>query len=50
MRGAGPSIPATPTISALSTPTAAPTTTTRIIPMAWPPDFTRPENGLGQMQ
>uniref|UniRef100_A0AAU8B8X0 Uncharacterized protein n=1 Tax=Dulem virus 34 TaxID=3145752 RepID=A0AAU8B8X0_9CAUD len=36
-----PSIPATPTISALSTPTARPTIATRTIPAAWPPDFTK---------
>nr|DAK69018.1 MAG TPA: hypothetical protein [Caudoviricetes sp.] len=39
MRGAVPSIRATTTISALSTPTAAPTITTPIIPGRWPPDF-----------
>ena len=39
MRGAVPSIRATTTISALSTPTAAPTITTPTIPGRWPPDF-----------
>ena len=42
MPGAVPSMPATPTISALSIRTAAPTTTTRTIPGGWPPDFTSP--------
>nr|DAI35174.1 MAG TPA: hypothetical protein [Caudoviricetes sp.] len=42
MRGAGPSMRRTRTISALSTPTATPTTTTRTIPGPWPPDFTTP--------
>nr|DAJ04488.1 MAG TPA: hypothetical protein [Caudoviricetes sp.]DAP30756.1 MAG TPA: hypothetical protein [Caudoviricetes sp.]DAR93054.1 MAG TPA: hypothetical protein [Caudoviricetes sp.] len=39
MRGAGPSMRRTATISALSIRTARPTTTTPTIQGPWPPDF-----------
>nr|DAO33951.1 MAG TPA: hypothetical protein [Caudoviricetes sp.] len=39
MRGPVPPMPETTIISALSTRTARPTTTTRTIQGRWPPDF-----------